>query len=282
MPKPIVPTTEQYADMLFPVGGVDLSLGFGMQRQGTTRIGENVRANEPVEESSRGGARPGLSRYIDQRVGANALVVFDVFHDTENTPITDHTPAPVNETGGKWSLSVPSFFFDDPKIMGNALVVEEEVLFGQVEAGEFTGSLILTATFQFTQPDNAYTFRMFCGVPYLIAGVQATLETSVAICVGNAQSEIGTPSSVALYQTIDTGGTPHVLAETAWPADFNQHTLKLVIDGIILLGYLDGVLVVSAVCNPGLCGSVAGLLMDVWTTSRYFRVERAVSGGTTE
>ncbi len=71
--KPIIPE-ETYADMPFPEAGLDLSLGFGSQRPGTTRLGENVRTYDPLEDRSRGGSRPGLVRYINGQVNGTHLI----------------------------------------------------------------------------------------------------------------------------------------------------------------------------------------------------------------
>lgn len=61
---------EQFADLAFPLGGVDQSAGFGQQRQGTTPEGVNVRAFEPGSDRARGGARQGLAKYLDDQVAA--------------------------------------------------------------------------------------------------------------------------------------------------------------------------------------------------------------------
>lgn len=66
---------EQYADMLFPIYGLDLSMSFGSQRDETTRVGQNVRAFEPAERRARGGARNGLTRYINDQVGGSAHLI---------------------------------------------------------------------------------------------------------------------------------------------------------------------------------------------------------------
>lgn len=60
--------------MMFPIAGLDLALGFGSQRPGTTREGVNVRTYDPAEDRKRGGSRPGLVRYINQTVGGAHLI----------------------------------------------------------------------------------------------------------------------------------------------------------------------------------------------------------------
>jgi hypothetical protein len=63
MPKTIK-APESFADLPFPKKGIDLFTRFGMQRYGTTPIGQNVRAFEPTTNRSRGGQRPGLVKYL--------------------------------------------------------------------------------------------------------------------------------------------------------------------------------------------------------------------------
>lgn len=47
----------------FPLGGMDVAGEFGVQRPGTTPLGKNVRATDPLLERDRGGSRHGLARY---------------------------------------------------------------------------------------------------------------------------------------------------------------------------------------------------------------------------
>lgn len=66
--QPIPETTQE---LRFPLGGVDLTAGFGRQPNAptdvgmarTTALGVNVRAFEPTTRRGRGGARAGLSNY---------------------------------------------------------------------------------------------------------------------------------------------------------------------------------------------------------------------------
>ena len=64
---PAVPP-EQFADLEFPVQGIDVTTEFELQRDGTTPMGVNVRAFEPTTGRCRGGTRSGLSRFIDETV----------------------------------------------------------------------------------------------------------------------------------------------------------------------------------------------------------------------
>lgn len=69
---------DQLAELLFPLQGIDEAREFEEQRQGTTPVGVNVRAFEPLTQRARGGARPGLVEYVPARVnGAQAIQLLD-------------------------------------------------------------------------------------------------------------------------------------------------------------------------------------------------------------
>jgi hypothetical protein len=79
MPSP----GEQFADLKFPLCGVDLSRAYGQQLPrpladgsygGTTPVGQNVRAYEPGTQRARGGQRPGLLKYILSQVSGPSLI----------------------------------------------------------------------------------------------------------------------------------------------------------------------------------------------------------------
>lgn len=59
---------ETFADLMFPVHGIDISTPTSEQRQGTTRQGTNVRLYEAKTRRSRGGLRPGLGRFVDDQL----------------------------------------------------------------------------------------------------------------------------------------------------------------------------------------------------------------------
>jgi hypothetical protein len=59
---------DQPLPMPFPLGGVDVSRGRQHQKPGTTADGVNVRACEPSTLRLRGGARPGLARYVPGQI----------------------------------------------------------------------------------------------------------------------------------------------------------------------------------------------------------------------
>lgn len=85
MPSPVM-SLEQFAEGLFPLRGLDLSTEVAEQREGTTRTGINVRTQEPQTLRNRGGARPGMVKYIaDQVNGDNKIQLLDIIVD----PTTD-------------------------------------------------------------------------------------------------------------------------------------------------------------------------------------------------
>lgn len=95
-----MPTPEQYADMQFPLLGMDLSMAFGTQQQGTTRVGTNVRAYEPLTRRARGGSRNGLLKYINgQTGGPNLIQHLNYVVDPQAQAIPDYDP-PGGVTGG--------------------------------------------------------------------------------------------------------------------------------------------------------------------------------------
>lgn len=86
--------TMTETDLHFPKAGVDLS--YPLYRQPnrpaaggvyarTTPVGLNVRTFEPATDRSRGGARTGLSRYIDARVAGSRFIVQDLNTITTTT-----------------------------------------------------------------------------------------------------------------------------------------------------------------------------------------------------
>jgi hypothetical protein len=77
---------DQYADFLFPVNGLDLYQSFMNQRPGTTPVGLNVRAYEPGTQRARGGARPGLSKWIPPQLPSGAHVIQHLNYIVDPTP----------------------------------------------------------------------------------------------------------------------------------------------------------------------------------------------------
>lgn len=78
MRQPIPDANETFADLVFPVGGIDLSRGYGDQTPHqmadgnwgwTCRDGQNVRVFEAGSLRGRGGNRAGLAKYFPQAVG---------------------------------------------------------------------------------------------------------------------------------------------------------------------------------------------------------------------
>lgn len=64
---------EVFIDLRFPIKGIDVSQGYGMQQPGTTPIGQNVRAYD-AQMRARGGTRPGLSKYIGVQVNGASVI----------------------------------------------------------------------------------------------------------------------------------------------------------------------------------------------------------------
>ncbi len=63
-------------EIQFPLGGMDVSGEFGVQRPGTTPLGINVHANDPILERNRGGSRHGLAKYADQLPSGSEVVQY--------------------------------------------------------------------------------------------------------------------------------------------------------------------------------------------------------------
>lgn len=83
MPSQPQQAQESFADLRFPLGGIDLSRGFNNQLPrplqngdygGTTPLGQNVRGYEPGTRRARGGQRPGLLKYIQGLCGSASLI----------------------------------------------------------------------------------------------------------------------------------------------------------------------------------------------------------------
>lgn len=106
MPSP----GEQFADLKFPLCGIDLSRAYGQQQPrpmadgsygGTTPVGQNVRAYEPGTQRARGGQRPGLLKYILSQVsGQNPIQELNLVVGVGYTP-----PGPGQAAGGGGSGS---------------------------------------------------------------------------------------------------------------------------------------------------------------------------------
>jgi hypothetical protein len=65
---------DQDVDLRFPVKGLDLSQAFSLQPPGTTPLGVNVRAYDPLTARRRGGQRPGLSKYVAAQVPGSGVL----------------------------------------------------------------------------------------------------------------------------------------------------------------------------------------------------------------
>lgn len=93
-----MPQEDSFADMPFPVRGVDQSNAFGDQTPGTTIEGTNVRVFEPMTGRGRGGSRPGLAKLISTALPGEIQclnTVVDVRSEAllDSNPLPDATPA---------------------------------------------------------------------------------------------------------------------------------------------------------------------------------------------
>lgn len=60
----MVASRQKTITIRFPMGGIDLSLGYNAQRPGTTPRGINVRTFDSGTNRARGGSRPGLTPFL--------------------------------------------------------------------------------------------------------------------------------------------------------------------------------------------------------------------------
>jgi hypothetical protein len=114
MPPPI-PAPESMQELLFPLLGINLSMEFELQPQGTCAVGSNVRGYEPLTSRARGGSRPGLSKYINQQVsGPNKIQHLNYVVDPDASAlITSNDPAADTTIPG-------NIFVPDPSTNNNA------------------------------------------------------------------------------------------------------------------------------------------------------------------
>lgn len=75
-------TNDQFLEGLFPLRGIDVAEPVSGQRPLTTRVGKNVRANEPRTMRDRGGSRCGLVKFVPETVsGANKIDHLNIIVD---------------------------------------------------------------------------------------------------------------------------------------------------------------------------------------------------------
>lgn len=86
-----MPDREQFADLIFPLHGISLLQGFGMQTPGTTPVGLNVRTFEVLTQRGRGGSRPGLAKYIPAQLpnGPHKIQMLNVVVDPQGGALGD-------------------------------------------------------------------------------------------------------------------------------------------------------------------------------------------------
>lgn len=115
-------------DLTFPTGGIDVSWGHDMQPGGTTAAGVNVRAFEARTQRTRGGSRPGLSRYIDATVAGTHLIQhLNIIVDPTTDALLDDFEPPLltgegeNDPSGRdWVQDPSSAGSGEPSQGGNA------------------------------------------------------------------------------------------------------------------------------------------------------------------
>lgn len=102
------PEDSAFADLPFPVKGLDVSTEYATQRQQTAARASNVRAFEPGTNSARGGARCGHAKWIGSRVnGAHPVQLLDVVVDP-TTPALLFGDAPGDTLGDPSDVPDPS------------------------------------------------------------------------------------------------------------------------------------------------------------------------------
>ncbi len=79
---------DQFADLTFPVFGIELVRSFDQQRPGTTPKGLNVRAYEQASQRRRGGSREGISKYVPTRPGTGPIQCLAAVVSTDPAAIT--------------------------------------------------------------------------------------------------------------------------------------------------------------------------------------------------
>lgn len=63
-----MPSPAQTLALQFPIQGMDITTEYGLQPDLTSPLAKNVRSYDPETQRNRGGARCGISRYIDQQL----------------------------------------------------------------------------------------------------------------------------------------------------------------------------------------------------------------------
>lgn len=69
-----MPSPDQELELVFPLQGMDITTEFELQPPGTTVFAQNVRSIEPGQQRNRGGARCGIRKYVDQKLGLHSLI----------------------------------------------------------------------------------------------------------------------------------------------------------------------------------------------------------------
>lgn len=105
-----MPEKDQLESYPFPVRGIELSTAFDMQPVDSTPAGVNVRTVDSEADRSRGGSRPGLSKFLADRPGGNISLIqhLAVVVDPTTLAMLDNYDEPADLPG-----------IDDPSSDGN-------------------------------------------------------------------------------------------------------------------------------------------------------------------
>jgi hypothetical protein len=92
----------------FPASGIDVTNEEHQQRPNTSPLAINVRLRDPLHRRLRGGSRPGISRYIDAKVGGATSVIQHL--EAITTINADALPA------NQWDAEAERFYAGDPSV----------------------------------------------------------------------------------------------------------------------------------------------------------------------
>lgn len=93
---------EKYAELEFPLSGIDVTAEFQEQKPGTTPEAINVRGFDPIARRARGGSRPGIAHFAPNAVPANTSLDMIIQHlavivDPHATALPQNFVTPQND-----------------------------------------------------------------------------------------------------------------------------------------------------------------------------------------
>lgn len=178
------PNNDSFADLQFPLSGIDLTTEFEEQRTGTTQEGVNVRAFEPITNRGRGGQRAGLGKYIPHTVGLidengddappNVIQHLAIIVD----PTVEGLLSDDDELGGPNRVNDPSTSNRRRRIpIGQTRTVRRGGSGGQTQKNQPRPALVITADNQTKNQGDTFTFS---GTEFSSSGLQIvdTLTTA--------------------------------------------------------------------------------------------------------